>query len=192
MAFDKQEWSRNYYLKNKKRMNLHSVAWQRANKDKVQVITKKSYSKNRDKILASQKESRKRNPEKHREMQRKSREKHKEKVKKYMLSYYEKNRERMNRLHREWVARNKEKAKQLDRTQYSRRKLAEGTFTLEEWEAVKRQHGFRCANCNKRTKLTVDHIIPLSKGGTNFIANIQPLCKSCNCSKNDKLVSNPA
>jgi 5-methylcytosine-specific restriction endonuclease McrA len=35
-------------------------------------------------------------------------------------------------------------------------------------------------------ELTVDHVIPLSVGGTNWLKNLQPLCSSCNSSKHTK------
>jgi len=74
--------------------------------------------------------------------------------------------------------------------EYARKKNAEGRFTTEEWELLKKAYGNKCAKCkNKEWKepLTVDHIIPLSKGGSNYISNIQPLCRSCNSSKRDKI-----
>ena len=43
-----------------------------------------------------------------------------------------------------------------------------------------------CLCCNRRRKLTADHVIPVSKGGTSYISNIQPLCQPCNSSKGTK------
>lgn len=69
------------------------------------------------------------------------------------------------------------------------KKGAEGSFILAEWELLKKQYGHRCPVCNRKepkVKLTIDHIIPLSKGGSNYIENIQPLCKPCNSRKRQK------
>lgn len=41
----------------------------------------------------------------------------------------------------------------------------------------------RCAWCGSRERLTVDHITPLSAGGTNGRANLQCLCSPCNRAK---------
>lgn len=60
---------------------------------------------------------------------------------------------------------------------------AGGSFSPEEWIALCRKFNWKCAHCGKRKKLTQDHIVPLSRGGTNSISNIQPLCKPCNSSK---------
>jgi 5-methylcytosine-specific restriction endonuclease McrA len=46
----------------------------------------------------------------------------------------------------------------------------------------------RCLCCDKRRKLTADHVIPVSKGGTSDISNIQPLCQPCNSSKGAKII----
>jgi len=45
----------------------------------------------------------------------------------------------------------------------------------------------KCAVCGKRTKLTVDHWLPLSKGHALTMDNAVLLCGSCNSSKGAKL-----
>ena len=37
--------------------------------------------------------------------------------------------------------------------------------------------------------MTIDHIIPLSKGGKNVLENMQPMCYNCNQKKADKMPS---
>jgi 5-methylcytosine-specific restriction endonuclease McrA len=60
-------------------------------------------------------------------------------------------------------------------------------FSPTEWRALCEQFNHRCALCGERAKLTVDHIVPVSRGGSSRIENIQPLCLSCNSKKGAKL-----
>jgi 5-methylcytosine-specific restriction endonuclease McrA len=64
---------------------------------------------------------------------------------------------------------------------------AEGAFTEVEVRALYAAQGGKCIYCKVvlGDRFTRDHIKPLSKGGSNYISNIQLLCNSCNCKKND-------
>lgn len=78
----------------------------------------------------------------------------------------------------------------------ARKKGALGEHTIQEWEALKKEFDFRCLCCKKQEPfsdqkfiwLTKDHIVPLKNKGTNYISNIQPLCRRCNSKKNDKTI----
>lgn len=68
-----------------------------------------------------------------------------------------------------------------------------GSHNFGEWETIKAQYNWTCPHCNKQEpqiKLTQDHIIPISKGGSNNIDNIQPLCGRCNSKKSAKILIN--
>ena len=85
--------------------------------------------------------------------------------------------------HRKWVKNHPEQMAHLKARRYARKKNAEGSHTFEEWKELCKKFDWKCAKCGRKTKLTKDHIKPLSKNGTDYIDNIQPLCRSCNSRK---------
>lgn len=52
---------------------------------------------------------------------------------------------------------------------------------------VWRRDGGKCASCGGQERLEYDHIIPVSKGGSNTERNIQLLCERCNRLKGSKI-----
>lgn len=68
-----------------------------------------------------------------------------------------------------------------------RKKRIKGLFTDKEWKEKKRRYDFHCVYCGRKLKkLTRDHLMALSIGGTNFKENIVPACKKCNSRKEDE------
>jgi 5-methylcytosine-specific restriction endonuclease McrA len=65
----------------------------------------------------------------------------------------------------------------------AQKQSAGGIFTEMDWNQVKAIYKERCAYCGKRTKLTMDHIVPLVNGGFHGSPNIVPACRSCNSRK---------
>lgn len=70
----------------------------------------------------------------------------------------------------------------------ARKNAAPGRHTVEDIRnQFDRQKG-KCYWCNsKLAKYHVDHIVPLSRGGSNWPDNIVIACPTCNCSKHAKL-----
>jgi len=73
------------------------------------------------------------------------------------------------------IKREKNKARALRATQWWKRKCAKGI----------------CFYCNQKfpaRDLTMDHIVPISKGGRSTKNNVVPCCKACNSEKKSRLL----
>lgn len=75
---------------------------------------------------------------------------------------------------------------------YSMRKIISlnGSISKEERELVFKRDNFTCKYCGRNSKeigLEIDHIVPIMKGGSNELGNLQTLCKDCNNEKLDKV-----
>lgn len=65
-----------------------------------------------------------------------------------------------------------------------KRRLRKTYHTQEEFDRLCDDFDNKCVLCGRRREtFTRDHIIPTSKGGSDFIWNIQPTCERCNWDK---------
>jgi len=103
----------------------------------------------------------------------------------------EANPERYAAIHAAWKKRNVEAMRAAGHRRRCREQDNGGSYTPEEWEALKAFYDYHCLRCGRREPeitLHVDHIRPVSKGGSNDIDNIQPLCRSCNSCKHTRRI----
>lgn len=64
------------------------------------------------------------------------------------------------------------------------RKLRRGNqITKDKRAFVLSRDNFKCRHCGSVEKLSLDHILPLSKGGNSDSSNLQVLCTECNRKK---------
>jgi 5-methylcytosine-specific restriction endonuclease McrA len=97
--------------------------------------------------------------------------------------------ERKAREHRAWVQANPDKHLQNYHKRRAREYGAEGTYTPDDLTRIMDEQGCVCFYCDESILLewTIEHFIPLSRGGTNWPSNIRLACKACNSAKHDKL-----
>jgi 5-methylcytosine-specific restriction endonuclease McrA len=134
------------------------------------------------------------------------RETHHEECKAAIREHYKKNKERyieQGRLwrmahperdalmKRAWVDRNPERRKAVSRMASHRRralmrKTQVAAFTIDDVAARCSVFGDLCAYCGGGERMTIDHVIPISRGGPHILANLRPACQRCNFSKHKK------
>lgn len=103
----------------------------------------------------------------------------------YSIEWGRKNKVKRKIIKDRWRAKNKERTNFLTRAYHYRKKSAKGNSSFEEIQELKSWFS-KCAYCNQKEAKTIDHIIPLSRGGTNDIENMIPVCVSCNSKKGAK------
>jgi 5-methylcytosine-specific restriction endonuclease McrA len=145
-------------------------AWRKANKDKVNAYAKAWAEANPDARKAYEKAYRIAN---------------KDKLSEVALAWRNANRDRFDENAKAWYKANKPRVRAIGRNRRARVRSAEGTHTGDQILDLLRKQGSKCAECRKSLKsgYHADHIMPLKRGGSNDIGNIQLLCETCNLSK---------
>ena len=143
--------------------------------------------------------------ERHKQYYQDKRDANRESANAYFKEYYQTHKEEHKLAMQQWRLKNKEhekemqklynktdKGKAVRKTIDSNRRIAKksGSFIPDDILNLYRLQSGKCVYCKyciENNNYHVDHIMPLSKGGTNELKNIQLLCPQCNLSKNDKL-----
>jgi 5-methylcytosine-specific restriction endonuclease McrA len=143
---------------------------------------------NREKIAEHRRKYRQANPEKIAEQHRKYRQANREKLAEYMRQYRQANPEKMAEYMRQYrlTPEGREKTRAANHKRLALKQNAAGKASAAEIKARFDYYGNRCYYCGCDGKMTIEHRIPLFRGGTNWPANIVPACGPCNSSKYTK------
>lgn len=165
-----KQYTHKHYIKNKEKLDKQHTAYNKAHPEKARARTKKWTLANKEKVAKKTRLYRIANAEKVAETLKKFHQYRPE----YRKKYY--NAHKDNYI----VYKNKRRAVEKDAT---------ATLTAQEWKEIKDKYGNHCIypGCNS-TKVTLDHVIPLSKGGTHTADNVQPLCLKHNLKKFTKAI----
>ncbi len=82
----------------------------------------------------------------------------------------------------------REQKRASNRRRHGQKALGRG-IKAKEWRAIRAAFDDRCAYCGDPAT-TMDHVIPLSRGGLHEPENVVPACKPCNFEKHNKMPEN--
>lgn len=101
-------------------------------------------------------------------------------------AYYQKNKAKYREQHKLWLQ-NKPGYNASKVKAYNLRKSGTKVFEISASTIVAMRKK-SCFYCGKQNAGTIDHVIPLSRGGTHSIGNLVPACHSCNSRKNNRFL----
>ena len=186
--------------------NEKSRQYHHANKERLNKISRQYYQEHKEELAEQRKQYAKKNKEKKAEYNRRYREEHKEELAEYKKLYYQEHKKEKAEYDRKYRKDNKERRTEQKRQYYqspnglavslnatAKRRIKEQSqgngITKEQWLEMMNYFNWSCSYSGKslsKHSRTIDHIIPLSKGGEHEIWNLVPMDRSYNSSKHDK------
>lgn len=124
-----------------------------------------------------------------------------EAAKRYFREWQRANRQHVYARNKEWNRKNPEKRAAIRkrwndanrgwrfnnvRMRRARTKAPDAA-SYRDWLDVLAAHGGKCAHCGTTARIECDHILPVARGGQHTKSNLQPLCRSCNATKNARI-----
>lgn len=187
---------------------ISSIKWAKKNKENKKTSDYAWRTKNPDKVKEIQKRCRDKRKEKTRDYNKEYYANNKEREKKRVGDYFQKNKKQYSdklkeRRHKNGISKKytsgisyTKEYKKAKRIEYKTRfkkagRLAAETVRIIYEDNIKKFGTLTCYLCLKTIPInedTLDHIIPLSKGGTNEYNNLSVSCRSCNSKKGNKLI----
>ena len=163
-----------------------------ANRENRLAYQKKYSQDNKETILVSSKKYRQDNQESIKDRNAKYYQKNKKRIRKqaqkHTASHTEENRARAANWYKENPEQGKANAKVARHTRKARIAKVGGRFTKEDIQTMYASQGARCYYCsvNIEEAYHIEHMVPISKGGSNWIDNICLACVPCNRTKGVK------
>ena len=167
-------------------LNLYNKEWKRKHTDQVKASRVRYRKENLETCLKSSANWRKNNPD-------------------YIKNWHKNNRDKVKLHKKKWVENNPESVRKIKLVMENRRRarMLNNGFESYKLDEVISQYGTNCHICNKpidfdaprktgskgwEMGLQLDHVIPVSKGGSDTIQNVRPSHGKCNSTKRAKIV----
>jgi 5-methylcytosine-specific restriction endonuclease McrA len=175
-----REYNRAYRAAHTEEIKEQHRAYRERNTDKVRASSRAYYKRNTDKVRA-----------KNREWANSHREQKLRTVRQWRRDHPEQYRQIQKRWRRDHPESERELAQVNAANRAAKRHGLPGRITIDQWRAIKQHYSpdGTCPACGGDGGLvSVDHVVPFSKGGQNEPGNIQAICDSCNHHKSAKTI----
>lgn len=155
------------------------------NPERVREVRKKWTDENRETVNKKLRERRAAKPEQTKATRRSQRLANPEKHRDRSRKFYQANRPERLEYARAYRQANKVKRAAYQRSREAKKRGIAGSYTDADVARIRKEQRDRCAYCrvSLRGRGHVDHITPLSRGGSNDPRNIQIACQPCNQAK---------
>lgn len=166
-----------YYAAHRQEADEQMRRWRLAHPEKVREMGRKANQRWRAA-----------HPERAREVYRKYRLAHLEQYREWQHQWVLAHPEQHREWSRRWTAANPERHRIASARRRARLAGVLSTLTHAQWVSLCWNHQMACAYCKAFGPLTIDHVVPISKGGGHTAENIVPACRSCNSRKGDRVL----